>query len=72
MTRCRRYGKIRSFIITKSNRRATLSACATLVWPPPTNIGIRGHKVRTTGGVGDHCSQYIHVGRGGKSARRDD
>ena len=35
MTRCRRYGKIRSFIITKSNRRATLSACATLVWPPP-------------------------------------
>ena len=40
MTRCRRYGKIRSFIITKSNRRATLSACATLVWPPPILLDI--------------------------------
>ena len=30
---------IRSFIITKSNRRATLFACATLVWPPPS-VGV--------------------------------
>ena len=37
MTRSRRYGKIRSFIITKSNRRATLVRVrhSRVARPPP-------------------------------------